>query len=223
MRGVSLWLAVCKPSLAYCWAVLWGSTSAASWTRLCFSGGYSCVTTRLFEVTTWCSPLLVFTQTFWAVLDMNSGSVAEWRHWASLQQESDGGGERSLSSTRVHWQQAASLCCLLFAGMLRKRCLVFAWLLRKRYPGLAAHTQCFSHSFSPLPLSAQRILHCVTPGGSWPSSLKLLRKPVLLAWLPPTRGASSCFAHVPEACGSASCHGFVKRAWYVQMPLPTFI
>ena len=55
----------------------YGGVAAASQRRLCFGDGYSHVTVRSFEVTTWLSPSVVFTQAFWAVLDMNRGSAAE--------------------------------------------------------------------------------------------------------------------------------------------------
>lgn len=77
IRGVSLWLVIYKISLAYCCAVLWGSSSATSRTRLCFGDGYSHVAVRSFEVTTWRSPSLVFMQAFWAAPDTNRGSAAE--------------------------------------------------------------------------------------------------------------------------------------------------
>lgn len=51
---------------------------------LYFGDGYSHVTRRSFEVTALLSPLLMCTQAFWAALDMDRGSVAEWHHWASL-------------------------------------------------------------------------------------------------------------------------------------------
>lgn len=119
--------------------MLRGSSSAASRMQLCFSDGYSHVTVKLFEVTTWHSPSLMFTQAFWAALDTNRGSAAEWRHWASLRWVSDGDGETSLSSTQASWWQAASRCCPPLAGMLRKRCPGFARMLGKRCPEHTAH------------------------------------------------------------------------------------
>lgn len=47
---------------------------------LCFGDGYSRVARRPFEVMALLSPLPVFTQAFWAALDMDRGSIAEWHH-----------------------------------------------------------------------------------------------------------------------------------------------
>lgn len=52
---------------------------------LCSVTGEQCrVTRRRFEVTALLFPLLMFTQAFWAALDVDRGSLAEWHCWASL-------------------------------------------------------------------------------------------------------------------------------------------
>lgn len=72
----------------------------------------------------------MFTQAFWAALNMDRGSIAEWHHWASLWQEGD--GERSLSNTHMSQWQAVSHHFLIFVGVLGKRVPVFAWKLGMR-------------------------------------------------------------------------------------------
>lgn len=162
MRGVSQWLAIYKFSLVYCCAVLRGSSVTAVF--------WWWVTRRSFEVTALLSPLLMFIQAFWAVLDMDRGSVAEWHCWASLWQE--GNGKRSHSSTFMSRWQAASHFFPIFVGMLGKRVPVFAWMLGTRCSCtlVAAWAPCLSCSLL-YPSLLGGFCSRVTPGGSWPSSL----------------------------------------------------
>lgn len=79
MREVSQWLMIysffsytllCCVRESSVTAVFWW------WVQLCHQGS--------FEVTALLSPLLMFTQAFWAALNVNRGSIAEWYLWASL-------------------------------------------------------------------------------------------------------------------------------------------
>lgn len=161
MRGVFLWLAICKRSLAYCCAVLWESRSAASWTQWCFSDGYSCVIMRLFEVTTWCSHSLVFMQAFlgsawheqWlcgSVMPLGITAAGGWQ-W---------GGEKPFKHMGA---LAAGSFPALPALCRDAQEEVSGVCMDALHSPYTVWLQCLSHSFPPLPLSAGKISQLCYP------------------------------------------------------------